>query len=215
MGLVPHFLAYVGVPHLRRQAVAKSFECDTAGHHTEEWLSTLACPTSAAPRSAWDVEDATMHQCEAALAGPPQVSVASLLKTTGFTAMRHFEYRDGDLGLGLSRNLRQGGWINSASRNEPPHNRCFFRRDTPQYGHPELVAADCRLSPENIAGTHPCLKPPSGFHIDSEAGAVLCLENALFSGPRAIFHYRCGAWDRTLSLAERSFKGGAKWETWP
>jgi len=49
---------------------------------------------------------------------PPQVSARSLLETSILTAMRCFDYRDGDLGLSLFENLQQGGWINSASRNE-------------------------------------------------------------------------------------------------
>ena len=36
-----------------------------------------------------------------------------------FTAIRHFDRRNGDLGLGLSGNLRRGRWISLASRNEP------------------------------------------------------------------------------------------------
>ena len=45
-----------------------------------ELSTTSAGPTSVAARSALHVEDAAMHQGEAALRGPTQVSVASLLK---------------------------------------------------------------------------------------------------------------------------------------
>jgi len=40
---------------------------------------------------------------------PPRVSVRSLLETLIFMAIRHFEFRDGNLGLGLSGESTGGG----------------------------------------------------------------------------------------------------------
>ncbi len=39
-----------------------------------------------------------MHHAGIAIAGPPSVSVRSLLETSDLTAMRRFDYRDGGLG---------------------------------------------------------------------------------------------------------------------
>ena len=44
-----------------------------------------------APRSAWHVEDAALHRGGVAIDAPPQVSVRSLLETSIFTAMQHFD----------------------------------------------------------------------------------------------------------------------------
>lgn len=112
MGARGHFLARGEVPLLRRQAVAKCFGFDTASSHTVEWSSTPACPTSAAPN--WHgMQKTPLHIRAKWLLLPPQVPVASLLETSGFTAMRHFEYRDG--GLGLPRPEKCG-----AVTNRPP-----------------------------------------------------------------------------------------------
>jgi len=51
--------------------------------------------------SALHVEDAAVHQGVVALAGPPQVSVASLLETTGLTAFQRLDNPDGDLEVSL------------------------------------------------------------------------------------------------------------------
>ncbi len=73
-------IACGGVPLRRRQAVAKCFRWD------------------AAPRPAWRVEGPAVHQGEAAILGPPKVSVSSLLETFDSTETRRFAYRDGGLG---------------------------------------------------------------------------------------------------------------------
>ena len=78
-GMRGGFLTRGGMPHLRRQAVAKCFGLESP------------------PRSAWRVEDAAVHQGGVALLGPPKGSVRSQLETSDFTAVRRFEFCDGML----------------------------------------------------------------------------------------------------------------------
>jgi hypothetical protein len=53
------------------------------------------------PELAWHAEDAAVNQGGAALPAPPEVSVRSLLETLDLTAFQLFEFRDGNLGMGL------------------------------------------------------------------------------------------------------------------
>ena len=80
----------------RRQAASKSFGQDSP------------------PRSVWRVEDAVVHQGGVALVGQPQVSVRSLLETSGLTT---FHALNSVMAL-----LRvQGGHESEAERRQPNH----------------------------------------------------------------------------------------------
>jgi hypothetical protein len=66
--MTAHFVARVGVLNLRAQAL-------------------VGRPDLRGPKLAWHVEDAAVHKGGAAIAGPPSVSVPSLLETSNFTAI--------------------------------------------------------------------------------------------------------------------------------
>jgi len=57
---------------------------------------------------AWQVEDAAVRQGGATIAGPPQVSVPSLLETSDLTATRQFGSRDGNPGITLAGKVKCG-----------------------------------------------------------------------------------------------------------
>ena len=65
----------------RKQLRSKCFQRETASRQAVYRLLTPTCPTSAAPRLAWHVEDPAARQDGVAVGGSPQVSVRSLLET--------------------------------------------------------------------------------------------------------------------------------------
>jgi len=79
-------------------------------------IGDVGLPDFRGPELVWHVEDVTMHQGEAALPGPPQVSMASLLETSAFTALQCFEFSDGNLGVSLAGKVR--GWPESSDEHQ-------------------------------------------------------------------------------------------------
>jgi len=76
-------------------------------------MIALTClPNFRGPELAWHVEDAAVHQGSVTIAGPPSVSVPSLLETSYFTAFQCFEFSDGNLGVSLAGKVR--GWPESS-----------------------------------------------------------------------------------------------------
>jgi len=91
VGELAYFVACVGVPHLRRQAL-------------------VGRPDFRGPKFVRHVEDAAVHQGGETIAGHTLVSVPSLLEPSHFTAFR-FEFSDGNLGVSLAGKVR--GWPES------------------------------------------------------------------------------------------------------
>jgi len=88
---VVHFLARVGVPHRRRQPLAKCFGFDTAIRQAVDWSATSVCPTSApSSRGRHGTLKTAVHHGEVAIATPIGICaiVVGNLTSDGF---QHFE----------------------------------------------------------------------------------------------------------------------------